>query len=214
MTLRTALLCIAFVAPVAAAGAEVREWRFDVFLDDAPIGQHEFRLIETGTTTRIDSRAKFDRRVFRVPVFSYLHESTEYWNDDCLLTIASRTQQNRDDFMLQGNRTTQGFELRTAAGKGLLPACVRSFAYWNPRLLESRSLLNAQTGEYAPARFELVGEEILRLGERSTAAVHYRLTTAEDEIELWYSPRGEWLALESLVRRDRVLRYELNGPWG
>jgi hypothetical protein len=214
MTLRKALLCVAVIAPVAAAGAGVREWRFDVFLNDARIGQHAFRVIETGTTTRIDSLADFDVRFLRVPVFSYRHENTEYWDEDCLLIIASTTQQNSKDFVLQGKRTTEGFELTAGGGDGLLPACVRSFAYWNPRLLDSGNLLNAQTGEYGPAQFEFVGQETVRLGERDTAAAHYRLTTEEGEIQLWYSLRGEWLALESQVRRDRVLRYERNGPWG
>jgi hypothetical protein len=43
--------------------------------------------------------------------------------------------------------------------------------------------------------------------DTNTPAHHYRLTTDEANIELWYSRDHQWLALKSITRSARVLRY-------
>jgi len=39
-------------------------------------------------------------------------------------------------------------------------------------------------------------------------AEHYTLTGGKYTIELWYSPRGEWLALQTTAD-GRTVRYEM-----
>jgi hypothetical protein len=41
-------------------------------------------------------------------------------------------------------------------------------------------------------------------------AQRYHLHGPEMEIDLWYSAQGDWLALESLTRKGRRVRYVLN----
>jgi len=44
-------------------------------------------------------------------------------------------------------------------GQANLPACVMTFAYWNPDLLGQSRLLNVQTGEYMDVQVRVLGEE-------------------------------------------------------
>jgi hypothetical protein len=75
--------------------------------------------------------------------------------------------------------------------------CVMSFAYWNPKILGERALLNAQTGELEPVRAEPLGDGRWRLVGRKLA------------IDLWYAGGAEWVALETTTRGGRRLRYRL-----
>jgi hypothetical protein len=52
------------------------------------------------------------------------------------------------------------------------------------------------------------GRETLQVGAHSVPAEHYRLTGSKYPIELWYSPRGEWLALQTTAD-GRTVRYEM-----
>ncbi len=85
-----------------------------------------------------------------------------------------------------------------------------SFAYWNPVMLQQSRLLNAQTGEYDQITIKAMGEESLQVRGATQATQHYRLTGSKLSIDLWYSPAGDWLALESTTENGRRLRYVLN----
>jgi hypothetical protein len=73
---------------------------------------------------------------------------------------------------------------------------VLSFAYWNPRILGEKRLLNAQTGELEPVSVSRLGEERYRIAGRTLV------------IDLRYAG-GEWVALETTARGGRRLRYQL-----
>ena len=85
-----------------------------------------------------------------------------------------------------------------------------SFAYWNPRFLEQPRLLNPQTGEYVVVEVEELGRDVVELDGREIPARSVRLTARQMDITLWYSEDAEWLALESVAKGGRIIRYELS----
>jgi len=60
--LRAAVLAVLWAAlpPAHASASSSREWRFEVFLDDKPIGFHTFRLSDSGATRELRGEARFD----------------------------------------------------------------------------------------------------------------------------------------------------------
>jgi hypothetical protein len=48
---------------------------------------------------------------------------------------------------------------------------------------------------------------MLDIGGRRVIAERHTLRTGGYRIELWYSPDGEWLALETVTPEGRRLRY-------
>ena len=194
-----------------AQGAQARDrsWRFDVFLEDKPIGQQSFRLTEEGDRQRLVIDASFDVKILFFTVYAYRHHNEERWQNGCLARIRSTTDDNGESFRVEGEAHGAKFLVTTNAGRAELGACVRSFAYWNPKLLESTKLLNSQTGEHEPATLTLVGEETLIEDGKRVAATRYSLQGEKFRLELWYSPEGDWLALESSSKGGRKLRYVL-----
>jgi hypothetical protein len=90
-----------------------------------------------------------------------------------------------------------------------LDGCVMSYAYWNPLILRQSRLLNSQTGEIEPVSIAALGDNSIQVGGATVAAKHYRISAPKGPIDLWYSPAGEWLALESTLEGGRRLRYRL-----
>ncbi|HEU5133875.1 MAG TPA: DUF6134 family protein [Steroidobacteraceae bacterium] len=200
------------VTPLHAVAVEetTREWRFNVSVDDRRIGEHRFVLRESGGRRELSSDANFLVRILFVKAYQYQHKTLESWEGDCLARIDARTDDDGEKFVVTGQQSGSEFRLTAGKSRGALPECVQTFAYWNPLILDAQRLLNPQTGEYMPVRVIKLGRETLagRQTER------FRLigevaNGAPLQIDLWYSPAQEWLALESRTPDGRRMRYSL-----
>lgn len=200
------VLCLAATATVAR-GAEPREWRFKVFLEDKPIGEQVFRVSEEGGRARLLTEATFDVKVLFFTAYTYRHRNEEIWKDGCLERIESTTDDNGEPFRLLGRAEGDGFVVETAKSSTTLPSCVRSFAYWNVDYLQGSKLLNSQTGEYEPVSVRSLGEVSLEMNGEPLRARRYAIEGPKLRIDLWYSLDDDWLALESSSKGGRTLRY-------
>lgn len=201
-------LCAAALPGQSAEEAE-RSWEFDVRLDDKKIGVHRFDLYSADDQQVLRTEASFDVRFLFINAFRYRHENTEIWNDGCLASIEAKTDNNGDQLTVRGGAGKGAFTVLSERGEQRLAGCVRTFAYWNPSILESTRLLNSQTGEYEDVRVTLDGTDEVDLGESKVAAQRYTLTTAAGDIRLWYATDDRrWLGLEAPAKGGRTIRYE------
>lgn len=193
-----------------SAYSDPREWNFEVFLNDDSIGYHNFHLNPQDDGYRLRTEAEFEVDFLFFTAYRYQHENVEVWEDGCLQQIESRTNDNGDEFRVVGNRESNEFDL-TATGdsESLDSDCVHTFAYWNLDKLKAGRLLNAQTGEYVPVSVERVGRENIRIKGQDIAADRYKVDAADMDLDVWYTPEGDWVKLTSNVRKGRQLRYEL-----
>ena len=206
-TLALLWLCTALL-PLQLSASTNNEWRFEVFLDDKPIGFHHFRLNTSGDTRELRGEAQFSVKLLGFSVYDYSHQNMELWQQDCLQRIEASTDDNGKELFVRGNSNGEQLLLEDSSGNRGVPGCVMTFAYWNPEILAQQQLLNAQTGEYLDIRVQSLGEKTLQLQGRDIPALHYRLSTDEDDIELWYSSDRDWLALSTTTRGGRKLHYQ------
>ena len=203
-----ALLVVSATAS-ATAQADNREWRFQVFLDDKEIGQHDFLLQKQDDGLLLQSEANFEYRLLFVKLYGYQHQATETWSGNCLTGMQSTTDDNGNPFQVSGELQSGQFIVRGAAGVNELPPCSMSFAYWNPAFLQQERLINIQNGELVDIQVSDPEPEQLLVRGELRDAYRYQLRAGEMNIELWYSDNNEWLALESDARGGRRLRYVL-----
>lgn len=207
----SALLAVAILAfPVSASSAaSSQSWDFSVLLDGDKIGYHRFELTDSGDERRVRSEAKFDVRFLFINAFRYRHENTEVWSDGCLSKIDARTQANGKKLAVSGTRVQGEFVVDDGSQTNALSDCVMTFAYWDPKFLQQAKLLNSQSGEYLDVDVEALGSEPITVRGQEVSASAYRLTAKKLQLKLWYSPDNEWLALESVAKGGRIIRYEL-----
>lgn len=200
-------LCLLLAA--AAQAAERRDYRFEVLLDNRPIGQHLFTVVSAPDgTRRVESEARFDVKLLGITAYRYRHRAAEHWIDGCLSRIEAATSDNGRDLAVRGAAREGRFRLEAAPRPGERAGCVASYAYWDPdTLLAQRELLNPQTGEFDAVTIEPVGTETLQLKGMQVLARRYRVRGENLAIDLWYSAGGEWLQLESTARGNRRLIY-------
>jgi hypothetical protein len=211
--LAAAVLCSA--APFAAgadgtlAGAAApHRWHFTVLLDGKPIGWQEWSLSGDPGEAEVQVQADLRVTVLRIPFYTYQHTDHERWRGGCLSQIDARTSDNGREFIVHGETSEDVFQVRGTQGPVALHGCIKTFAYWDLATLSEHQLLNSQTGAYEVVSVSHPGRETLQVGAHSVPAEHYRLTGSKYPIELWYSPRGEWLALQTTAD-GRTVRYEM-----
>ena len=203
-----AVLILAF--PItAASAASSQSWDFSVLLDGDKIGFHRFELTDFGDERRVRSEANFDVRILFFNAFRYRHENTEVWSDGCLSKIDARTQANGKKFAVSGTRVQGEFVVDDGSQTNALSDCVMTFAYWDPEFLQQPKLLNSQSGEYLDVEVQSLGTEPITVRGQEMTASAYKLTAKKLELTLWYSTDNEWLALESVAKGGRIIRYEL-----
>lgn len=190
--------------------APVTDLNFRVLLDGKPIGQHRFELRGDGDTREVLSQADFNVRFLFMDVYRYRHTAMERWRGGCLISMDAHTDDNGDIETVDARRRSDGLAVKATHRQGVYEGCVRSFAYWNPRILDGGRLLNAQTGEYLLVRVQSLGPERVPVDGKPEVAERYRLTGKDIDIDLWYTRDKQWVALESRVDDGHRLRYERN----
>jgi len=186
----------------------VLEWEFAVYLDDKPIGGHDFRLVHEGPGLTLETEASFDVKFLFFTAYTYRHRCVETWDRRGLASIHAKTDANGTASHVSGSRINGSFKVQVNDETRELPPEIMSFAYWNPEILQQDRLLNSQTGEYEP--FEVIerGESPVDVNGERVPARRYDLMVKGKPVSVWYAVSDQrWLALESVARGDRKLRY-------
>lgn len=195
-----------FFTTVSMAMQEKR-YEFKVYLGDKEIGHHKFQVIPHDDKVFVSSEANFDVKFMFISAYSYLHQNSEVWKDNCLQAINATTDDNGDVLYVRGKYRKQTFNLQTHNGQQQLEGCVKTFAYWDPSLLNSNKLLNVQTGKLEEVNVKALGESEINMKGTLIRANRYRINSPKFSIDLWYSQNQEWLALESITENGSRLRY-------
>lgn len=208
LILGISITSISLVSSIATA----KDWAFDVYLDKSKMGQHTFNLNEANQLT---STAKFNVKVLFVNAYQYEHKAVEKWQGDCLTSLSSHTIENKVITDVKGKITDGNFVVDDSKSKQNLPACVMTFAYWNPKILEQSKLLNPQNGEWLDAKINKMGVETIEVKGKKTETNHYKLDGSLDgksklKIDLWYdTANNDWVALKSITPEGYTVNYKL-----
>ncbi|HNP65424.1 MAG TPA: DUF6134 family protein [Woeseiaceae bacterium] len=189
---------------------QLSNWDFTVYLDNKKVGEHRFELSEQDGTQRLQSEANFKYRFLFITAYTYEHRAAEQWAGNCLTALDATTNANGKHSKVTGELDGDVFVVDGDKHERELPQCIMTFAYWNPEFLGQQRLLNPQTGEYVDVSVEKVGGETLEVRGSKVSATRFKLTADNIDVTLWYSTENEWLALESVAKGGRILRYELS----
>ena len=185
--------------------AEAQSWNFDVSMDGKPIGTHQFVLSDKENNQQtLKSEAKFNIKILSISFFKYHHQATETWENNCLKKLEAKTQENSKTTLVKGVQEKTSFKLSAPNSSEINTECVMTFAYWNPKILQQKKLLNPQNGDYLSANISALGQETIFAKGQSVKAEHYKIDTAKFKIDIWYGQDNEWLALQSLTEDGRI----------
>lgn len=189
---------------------QAKEWSFDVWLDKQKIGTHTFSL----NNQQLQSRASFKVKLLFINAYRYQHQADERWQGACLSSLKAHTQENKTVTDVSGQMENGQFVVDENGEKQILPACIMTFAYWNPEILKQPRLLNPQNAEYLDVTVADEGVQTIKVKDQNIEAHQYRLNgryrgKEKLKITLWYDQQQEWVALESITPEGYKIVYKL-----
>ncbi len=201
------VLTLVFSAKIFA-----KEWAFDVYLDKKKMGTHTFVLDDANLMT---STAKFKVNILFINAYNYYHVSKEQWQDGCLREIEAETTESKVQTKVTGKLEGDQFNISNGKQSQKLPACVMTFAYWNPKILTQSKLLNPQNAEYLNTSIKLLGTETIDVNGNKIESTHYLLQGLSEgkiklNIDLWYDQNKNWVALQSTTPEGYKVIYKLD----
>ena len=141
--------------PVSARASENQfALNFDVFLNGKLMGWHSYKVSESQGLMEVESKTQLRGRIFVIKRVDYTHQSNERWSDGCLQSLNSETKSGKKKTTIEGMLTNDGFVVKQNGSSRLLPACTRTFAYWEPKLLKAEFLLNPDSGEHLKVTYD------------------------------------------------------------
>ena len=202
---------------LASPAAQSREWNFQVFLDDKPIGHHHYTLRENGPERELKTEARLNVKFLFINAYRYVHDASERWRGNCLARLTAHTDDNGDLSEVGAEQQGERVALTLSAphGRETVDGCLMTYAYWNADILRQKRLLNTQTGKVEAVTIEALGEDKIIVRDTPLVAQHFRISGGKHSIELWYGADGTnstnhaWLALQSTLDNGRKLRYQL-----
>lgn len=208
--MKNLLLLLAFVNLALPQLAQAKEWAFDVYLDKSKIGQHTFVL----NNQQLTSKANFNVKVLFINAYRYEHQALEEWSEDCLTKITAHTVENKITTDVKGEKQAANFVVDDGKSTQSLPACSMTFAYWNPKILTQKQLLNPQNAEWLDVKITQLPDEALQVKGQNTNTQHYNLKGSlagknKLNIDLWYDEQKNWVALKSITPEGYVISYTL-----
>lgn len=203
------LLLLGHVAAMASPPSQQQVFDFKVFLDGDPVGQHVFRVDRLETAKQVHSEAAFNVKFLMINAYRYQHQANETWQENCLTSLKASTHDNGKDSTVEGQTKGNEFLLKRNLDQETLPACIMTFAYWNPQMLKQSRLLNPQTGDYLDVDITPKGRDRVAVKGSEMTANRYHLKTREFDMELWYADNGDWVALDSRLEGGHILQYRL-----
>ncbi len=194
-----------FLLLLISSLANSQTWDFDVSMDGKHIGDHQFVLTNKENNQQLlKSEAKFNVKFLTINVFNYHHKADEICENGCLKKLESNTKENSKTTTVKAYEDKSLFKVSAQKPLEIDTECVMTFAYWNPKILQQKKLLNPQTGEYLSAQIAFVGKEVINVKGEAVKADHYKIDTSKFKIDIWYGLDGQWLALQSLTSDGRI----------
>ncbi|MBW2493594.1 MAG: hypothetical protein JRE43_02490 [Deltaproteobacteria bacterium] len=195
--------------PVPAWSDLAQSYEFKVFLGDQEIGRQRFDVSSDGEQTHVRVDAQFEVKFFYITFYEYRHTNSEKWERVCLREIRSQTNDNGDDYSVNGNFENGQLQVQTQTGNWSADGCIKTFAYWNPEWISGDRLLNSQTGELLPVSILSLGVETIPVRGVPTRTTRRQIISSEFTIDLWYAENGRWVGLQSTTKKGDPLRYVL-----
>lgn len=172
------------------AEAPNRLYRFTVERARRRIGTHEVRVVQEGALLRASIAIELSLGIGPIALYRYRHDSQEVWQEDRLVRLDSKTNQNGKRLALRVRPLQDGLILEGAQGARAMPRDCLPTSYWHPDTITPRPLFDSQSGralriersEVAPGRWRLSGDLTLELDftpERRWTGLRFRLQGAD-----------------------------------
>lgn len=178
-----------------------RRLAFAVYRNGTKVGEHRMSFTGAPGALSVSTDVNMTVKLGPVPVYRYSHSATERWAGGQFASLQSTTNGNGKVQKVNATRTPGGVIIESTRGKVTAPAAALPLTHWNSESLTG-PLFNPQEGKVLKVQARRMGRETIA----GVSATRWNLT-GEAQIDNWYDPAGDWLALKGKLEDGSLLEY-------
>jgi hypothetical protein len=202
--MKTAFLIAAALAFLAApVSASELDSAFDIMRKGERIGFHAVDVEKTGDGHKVETRIEMKVAFGPITLFHYSHDALEVWKGGALQSLTSRTDNNGRKMELSVERSGDRLLVEGQDYQGEAPLSAIPSSYWNKDIVNTKHLLNTQTGALIEVTTKALGETRAPSG----AIAEQHLINGSVALNLWYD-NLRWVGADFVVRGE-ALAYRL-----
>ena len=198
-----ALLSVLFAVATMPVSASELDAKFLIKHEGKVIGFHHVRGRETALGLVVDTDVEMRVKFGPIPLYKYDHESREVWRNGEIISIESATNDNGTKTSVFAHRKGDTLLIDGTLYSGPAPVDAVPPSYWDRSLINSRSVINTQTGEILDVGVEHIGPSA---APDNQAAEQYRIS-GTIEVDVWYDG-SRWVGSHLFVDGEELV-YEL-----
>jgi hypothetical protein len=193
---------IALFLPGAAAASGL-DAAFNIIRKGDRIGFHAVNVEATENGYQVETRIEMKVAFGPITLFHYSHDALEIWKDGALQSLTSRTDNNGRKMNLTVERAGDLLVVDGQDYQGEAPLSAIPSSYWNKAIVNTKYLLNTQTG----ALIEVTSRSLGETKTPSGAMAEQHLVNGSVALNLWYDDL-RWVGADFVVRGE-ALSYKL-----
>lgn len=213
--MRLLLLFLCLILPVHTGASADRataygsSLSFTAYRNGEAIGRHELTFARDGSRLAVTTRIKLDVKFMGFTAYRYDHTAREIWENERLLSLSARTDDNGKRYDVRAERTPAGLTVRANDRVETLSGELLPSSHWNLAQVSQSALLNTQTGQEARVRIKLIGREQVRT---SSSIVHGSRYNYQGDVEMdhWFDDLGRWVKTAFTASDGSRVDYVLN----
>ncbi len=182
---------------------------FTAYRNGEAIGRHELTFARDGSRLTVATRIKLAVKFMGFVSYKYDHAAQEVWENERLLSLSTRTDDNGKLYDVRAERTPAGLTVRANDRVETLPGGLLPSSHWNFTQVSQSVLLNTQTGREARVRIRLMGREQVRTSSGVVQASRYSYQ-GDVEMDHWFDDYGRWVKTAFTASDGSRVDYVLN----
>lgn len=190
------------IAAPSPAWPPAGELAYRVVRKGSEIGRHTTRIQATAGGVRVDNRIQIEVGALGFVLFRYEHSSYEVWDQDGLLEISARTNDDGKIHEISGARRGEMLQLTGDAKTTEISPLTPTTGLWHPRTPQVRELLDLDDADVTHTRPTPGESDRVRVpGEGVVACRHHHLNDPLQR-EVWYDHGHRLLRVRFVSRQD------------
>ena len=178
--------------------------------EGSEIGRHRVQFRPTENGFEAQTNVDLEIKAALITFFRYEQQSVDLWENGVLVKSSGTCDDDGDITSFEAWRENDELVFEGKLGRNSLPlGAMTDLCFWNPAILETANVIDAQTAEIDPMEVKDLGPERLEIAGQTMETNRYFAGSGETRNgDIWYDASGRWVKA-SFNTRGELLEFEL-----
>ena len=184
---------------------------FDIYRNGKKIGFHRLHFKKINEKIIVNTRIEMVVKFTFVPIFKYLHNSEEIWDQNKFLQVTTSTQKNNRQFTFSAKRQGSKLQIKSRGKVFFISSDNLITSYWHQNWLNKKELIDSQHGKKRFIKVEKKNIENASTVYGNILSQKYNVTGTQNkpngkkiDYDIWYDDKKRWVKTKFFLNNSLI----------